>query len=330
MTPHGSTPPPPPKGGGDMAGGGEESLDAEGGRSRGMLGGSDFSSSNSTLNELGGELLSEAESFDDVLGCAKQPQPSRDWTHPPLVKKYFNTTLKTWMPITIHPDKASTRVLGREEEEGNREEGSSHTESQDEVEDMPRAGRDDLGLGPPQDSWGAPGRQPHPPPGQPVQGLAEMGQRRPKAWDSGDRGCVAKPPDNKVQGKQEFLLCGHINLNKSPSAAAMFAKHQADEAAKFKMDEKGNVLSRVKLPANPKRAGKPLSVSEWRRNFSGPAAPKPPARGREGWVDRESQSSHTMTTRLRKKREDRRRAEGVTLPNTGGCKSPNYANYRNE
>ena len=89
MTPHGSTPPPPPKGGGDMAGGGEESLDAEGGRSRGMLGGSDFSSSNSTLNELGGELLSEAESFDDVLGCAKRPQPPRGWTHPPPGQKIF-------------------------------------------------------------------------------------------------------------------------------------------------------------------------------------------------------------------------------------------------
>ena len=63
------------------------------------------------------------------------------------------------------------------------------------------------------------------------------GLRIPKAWGKGNRDCVAESADLDP-GHQEFLLAGHINLNKSPSAAAMFAKHQADEAARFKLDKK--------------------------------------------------------------------------------------------
>ena len=129
--------------------------------------------------------------------------------HPPLVKQYYNKDLKKWLPISISPDTARRTVLG----EGEGEDGQG---------------------------WHSPGE--HSIKGDKEQKV-EGEFRLPKAWDTGDRDCVAGSTD-LIPDHQEFLLAGHINLNKSPAAAAMFAKHQSEEAAKFKLDKKGNMLKK--------------------------------------------------------------------------------------
>ena len=93
--------------------------------------------------------------------------------------------------------------------------------------------------------------------------------RMPRGWYEGDWDGVADCEPNEPDQGREFILTGHVNLNRSGACAAMFAKHQADETARFKLDDKGNIISRAKILKNPKRDGKPLSVSEWERDFKG-------------------------------------------------------------
>ena len=204
---------------------------------------------------------SVVSSNDDVMPSNTQVTP-----RPPLVKQYYNKELKKWLPISISPDTARRAVLG--EEEGGDGQGW-HSSGEHNIEGDK---------------------------GQKVEGEF----RFPKAWDTGDRDCVAGSTD-LIPDHQEFLLAGHINLNKSPSAAAMFAKHQSEEAAKFKLDKKGNIISRVKTYKNPKREGKPLSVTEWKEKFKKKTVMR---EEKKSWADRPSQSTHTMRTRLGKKREE--------------------------
>ena len=191
--------------------------------------GSEFSGSSLSLGDPSAGSQSDGESLDDIVGPSQTSGPCR----PPLVKQYYDTKLKVWLPVSLHPDSV----------------------------------------------WDAPGG-PDNVFGSSVNDAATGGIRFPKAWEQGDWDCIAKSKENQTSGRQEFLLAGHINLNKSPSAAAMFAKHQADEAARFKLDKKGNIISRVKIPKNPKRDGKPLSVSEWKKDYCGPNAQG----GTAGWI----------------------------------------------
>ena len=103
----------------------------------------------------------------------------------------------------------------------------------------------------------------------------------PRGWYEGDwDGVTSCVNDDKKQGR-EYLLCGHVNLNRSPACAAMFAKHQADEAKKFIMDKGGNILDRQNLPKNKRREGRPHTVSEWRQRYGGDTPhPGPFNRGR--------------------------------------------------
>ena len=236
---------------------------------------------------------SESESLEDMASVAKG-----HWTHPPLVRKYYNSSLKTWLPVALSPEIATNEILGSSF-------GDNDDTSQPE-EDYLRAetgSRDPEQHLQPDEDWHVPGNREPPRPQPKRHRGGQIGLRQPK--DQGNLECVAKPPETSASGKQEFILAGHINMNKSPAAAAMFAKHQADETAKFKLDEKGNIVSRAKILPNPRRDGKPLSVSEWRKYYNKPGAKKPSQAGKESWVDRPSQSVHGMSTRLSKKREER-------------------------
>ena len=244
--------------------------------------GSECSGSSLSPGDLSAGSQSDGESLDGIVGPSQTSGPCR----PPLVKQYYNAKLKVWLPVSLHPDTAKSKVLGN-------------------WVDITSEGSDSS-SGDPDSGWHAPGG-PDDGFGGCVNDAATGGVRLPKAWEQGNWDCIAKSKGTQISGRQEFLLAGHINLNKSPSAAAMFAKHQADEAARFKLDEKGNIISRVKIPKNPKRDGKPLSVSEWKKDYCGPNAPKPPPTGRDSWADRATQSTHGMRTRLGKKRAERER-----------------------
>ena len=86
----------------------------------------------------------------------------------------------------------------------------------------------------------------------------------PRGWFEGNWDGIADCEPYEVDKGWEFFLVGHINLNRSGACAAMFAKHQSEEAKKFRVDNRGNIVSRRNLPPNKRREGYPLSVSQWR------------------------------------------------------------------
>ena len=126
--------------------------------------------------------------------------------------------------------------------------------------------------------------------------------RMPRGWFEGNWDGVADCEPNEPDQGREFLLAGHVNLNRSGACAAMFAKHQSDEAKKFRIDKRGNITSRVNLPPNKRREGRPLSVSEWRAQGGHNPGLGQQARERANRpppTHDPLQSRHHMTTRAR-------------------------------
>ena len=137
-----------------------------------------------------------------------------------------------------------------------------------------------------------------------IEDAARPPPRMPRGWYDGNWDGVTNCENDDVKQGREYLLCGHVNLNRSPACAAMFAKHQADEAGKFTIDKRGNILDRQNLPRNKKREGRPHTVSEWRQNFGGNDPRPGPSNGGRGQGDDlppdPTNSQHNMMTRKKK------------------------------
>ena len=136
--------------------------------------------------------------------------------------------------------------------------------------------------------------------------------RMPRGWYEGDWDGVADCEPNEPDQGREFILAGHVNLNRSGACAAMFAKHQADEAKKFRIDKRGNIVSRMNLHPNKKREGRPLSVSEWRASGGHNPGLGQQARERANRPPPShdpTQSRHGMTTRARSTYQNARQGQ---------------------
>ena len=66
---------------------------------------------------------------------------------------------------------------------------------------------------------------------------------------------------NENSEVEPFLLCGHINLHKSPACGAQFTSYINYAIKHFKMDKFGNIKSQY-IPSN--RGSRPRTVTEWR------------------------------------------------------------------
>ena len=115
---------------------------------RNAFSGSDsFSEEDTDFTKSG--TASETESLMDLAAPAKG-----HWTHPPLVRKYYNSSLKAWLPIALPPEIAASEILGSSSEDGDATEESSG------IETGPEDSENQLQ---PDGDWHAPGYQEAPP-----------------------------------------------------------------------------------------------------------------------------------------------------------------------
>ena len=123
----------------------------------------------------------------------------------------------------------------------------------------------------------------------------------PRGWFEGNWDGIADCEPYENDKGREFFLTGHINLNRSGACAAMFAKHQSEEAKKFRVDNRGNIVSRRNLPPNKRREGYPLSVSQWREQGGNNPNIKNNNRDKDTPPPHDpTKSKHNMTTRAKK------------------------------
>ena len=80
-----------------------------------------------------------------------------------------------------------------------------------------------------------------------------------------DRLEAESPTDSTQSNKKKtaFVIAGHANLHKSQECTALLAHHIHKQMINFKLNDEGYIIKSRKVKKNPKRKGKPSTLSEW-------------------------------------------------------------------